>query len=125
MPVSKAIISTTSTADSTPKSLIAVNAKVESSFTFEVSKIITGTVQVAVNTTSGSGTRSLWSVRVSNDGLNFSALAPELTVSAGGITDIIDLTGFMYMQVSNASANGGAVSTYTTETVNIVVCTQT
>ena len=125
MPVSKALISTTSTGDTSPKSLLAVDAKVASSFTFEISKIITGTVQVIVNTTSGSGTRSLWSVRVSNDGVNFAALSPELTLSAGGITDIIDLTGFMYMQISNSSSKGGAVSTYTTETVNIAVCTQT
>ena len=125
MPVSKRVIKTSSTGDRPAKALTGVDAKVETAFTFLVNDAITASVQVAVASSSGSGSRSSWAVRVSNDGSTFAAPATgEITVAAGAVSDIIDVTGHMFVRVTNAAADGGSVSSYTTESVNISVCLQ-
>jgi hypothetical protein len=125
MPVNKRVIGTLSTGDFPSRPMTGVDAKSSNAVIVDVRDAITASVQVSVATTSGSGSRSTWSVRVSNDGENFAAFPTgEVFVSAGGISDVLDVTPYRFIRISNASADGGGLSSYTTETVNLSVCVQ-
>jgi hypothetical protein len=115
MPIDKRIIADYSN-DNPPVALTSLNAKATKTLTFSLPAAITITAQVVVASTSGSGSRSIWTLTVSNDGTNFSAFPVPVTVTAGGITDVQDMTGYLYLRLVNTT-----LSTYTTETVNVII----
>jgi hypothetical protein len=86
---------------------------------FNIPSTLSATVQIVLKDRTGSGAASVWTVRVSLDGAHFAALTPSVTLSPDTITDIIDVSGYLALEVALTTA-----STYTTETVNIIVSRQ-
>ena len=122
MPISKNVLTEQ---DDNGLSLRHVNAKdttIKRRFNVNLSQ--SATVQINVASRTGSGSYSSWTIRVSLDGITFANVpnySTGLTLStfAAAVSDIIDVAGYMMLEVACTTA-----STYTTETVDIIVCRQ-
>jgi hypothetical protein len=94
-----------------------------SSRRFNVRDALTCSVQINLATATGSGVRSTWTLKVSNDGINFAAFPVNqtLTVATSGavISILLDVTVYSWVEVVCSTA-----STYTTETVDIIFSRQ-
>lgn len=74
-----------------------------------VGKYLTGSIQV------GAENLSAWSSAVvevvrSNDGIAFYSMPTAVTLSAAGMTDSLDLSGWAYVGLRVSTANGGALT---------------
>ena len=82
---------------------------------FDVRNFVALTVQVSVDSLTGSGSYSVWSIQVSNDGITYFNYPYGLsTYTAPFLTTSIDVSMYAYVSLNLATA-----STYSTEVVNI------